>query len=78
MSGWKSLFGVTLIQAVVSKTLKLFYKIVFCLQNIRTPKKNNLFTLLRAKINGVGHNAPPPSFSFVKIPPSFVAGSKLI
>ena len=29
----KGLFWVTLIQAVVSKTLRLFYKIFFCLQN---------------------------------------------
>ena len=33
-------FWVTLIQAVVSKTLRLFYKIFFCLQNISTLKKS--------------------------------------
>ena len=41
MSAWKRpIFGVTLIQAVVSKTLRLFYKIIFFLQNIRTLKKS--------------------------------------
>ena len=33
-------FWVTLIQAVVSKTLRLFYKIFFFLQNISTLKKS--------------------------------------
>ena len=33
-------FWVTLIQAVVSKTLRLLYKIVFCLKNITTLKKS--------------------------------------
>ena len=33
-------FWVTLIQAVVSKTLRLFYKIFFCLQNISTKNKS--------------------------------------
>ena len=32
--------GVTLIQAVVSKTLRLVSKIFFCLQNISTLKKS--------------------------------------
>ena len=40
-SAWKRpIFWVTLIQAVVSKTLRLFYKIFFCLQNISTLKKS--------------------------------------
>ena len=34
-----SFFWVILIQAVVSKTLRLFCKIIFCLQNIMTLKK---------------------------------------
>ena len=33
-------FWVTLIQAVVSETLRLFYKIFFCLQNISSLKKS--------------------------------------
>ena len=58
----KSLFfWVTLIQAVVSKTLRLFYKIFFCLQNM---------PLLEAKINvGGGPSRPPPqSFCLAKGP----------
>ena len=34
--------GVTLIQAVVSKTLRIFYKLFFCLQNISTLKNQPL------------------------------------
>ena len=36
----RPIFWVTLIPAVVSKTLRLFYKIIFCLQNISTLKKS--------------------------------------
>ena len=62
-------FWVTLTQAVVSKTLSLFYKIFFCLQNISTLKKISLYPLLRAEITGGAIMAPPhPSFSFVKYP----------
>ena len=53
-------FGVNLIQAVVSKTLRLFSKIIFFLQNIRT-LKISLLTLLRAEING-GGGIISPSF----------------
>ena len=60
-------FWVTLIQAVVAKTLRLFYKVFFCLQ-ILVPQKISLFPLLRAEINGGAVMPPPPSFSFVKYP----------
>ena len=41
ISAWKGLFfWVTLIQAVVSKMLRLFYKIFFCSQNISTMQKS--------------------------------------
>ena len=64
-------FWVTLIQAVVSKTLSLFYKIFFCLQNISTLKKVSLFPILRAVITGGAIMAPPPVLFVCKIPPSF-------
>ena len=51
-------FWVTLIQVVVAKTLRLFYKVFFCLQ-ILVPQKISLFPLLRAEING-GAVMPPP------------------
>ena len=38
---WKRpIFWVTIIQAIVSKTLRIFYRIFFCLQNISTVKKS--------------------------------------
>ena len=50
-------FGVTLIQTAVSKTLRLFYKIIFCLQNIRTLKNQPLrITMSRDKWGN--HNVP--------------------
>ena len=60
MFAWKRpIFWVILLQAVVSKTLRHFNKIRFCLQNISTLKKISLFPLLRAEIN-VGAIMPPP------------------
>ena len=59
-------FGVTLIQAVVSKTLRLFYKITFCSQNIWTLKNQPLHTTTSRDKWGGGHNGPSPSYSFVK------------
>ena len=44
----------------MSKTLRLFYKIFFCLQNISTLKKISLFPLLRAEITGGAIMPPPP------------------
>jgi len=55
-------FWVTLIQAVVSKTLRLFYKIFFCLQNISALKKSASFH----------YYGPPPVLFVCKIPPSFM------
>ena len=56
---WKRpIFWVTLIQAVVSKTLRLFYKIFFCLQNISTLKKS---------ASSHNYEPPPPRhFCFLK------------
>ena len=51
------------IQTVVSKPLRLFYKIFCCLQNISTLKKSAHSTS-RDKRGG-GIMPPPPPFSFV-------------
>ena len=65
-------FGVSLIQAVVAKTLRLFHKIFFCLQNISTLKKSaSSITTSRDKRGEGGHHGPPPVLLVCKIPPSF-------
>ena len=58
-------FKFTLIQALVSKTLRLFYKIFVSLQNIKTL---TLLTLLGAEINGGPKRPPPGPFVWQKGP----------
>ena len=55
---WKRPISVTLNQAVVSKTLRLFYKIL-------VPWKNQPLPITTSRDN---QWAPPPSFLFVKYP----------
>ena len=64
------IFGVTLIQAAVSKTLRLYYKIFFCLQNIST-QKNQPLSITTSQDKRGDHKAPPLFFSFVKYPRPF-------